>query len=259
MARGGAGFARDGRRPKAGAYGGALRFFYLAMYAAFAACGAALLARPALRWFLGLGFFSPALPASGFAGLASAALLFLLVAATLAMAIKHALGHKPGLPAHAAFLGLVACALAVRAASVPAPPVDPDPALREALRAAAGALDASYAVEHRYDPGVNALQAALDALPPSPFRHRAKSLRYSARVLRNAPGPQNDPLPGDLPATVYVAIEPGGQGAWLSATTLRNGRVEVLPAAIQARSGTHSEPGESLLLPRYPGMRSAPR
>ena len=185
------------------------------MYAAFAACGAALLARPALRWFLGLGFFSPALPASGFAGLASAALLFLLVAATLAMAIKHALGHKPGLPAHAAFLGLVACALAVRAASVPAPPVDPDPALREALRAAAGALDASYAVEHRYDPGVNALQAALDALPPSPFRHRAKSLRYSARVLRNAPGPQNDPLPGDLPATVYVAIEPGGQGAWL--------------------------------------------
>jgi hypothetical protein len=233
--------------------------FYLAMYAGFAACGAALLARPARRWFEGLGFFGPALPAGGLAGPASAVLLFVLVAGTLAMAIALALGHKPALPSHAAFLGLVGCALALRAASAPPSSADPDGALREALRAAAGALDASYAVDRRYDPGANPVQAALDALAPSPFRHRAKRLRFTARLLQKAEGPQRTPLPGDLPATVYVAIEPGGQGAWLSVTTLRDGRVEVLPAVVEARSGTHSEPGESLLVPRYPRMGTAPR
>jgi hypothetical protein len=238
---------------------GTVRFFYVATYAAFAACGAALLARPALSWFRGLGLFAPALPAAGFAGWASATLLVLLGAGTLAMAIAIALGHKPGLPSHAAFLGLVACALALRAASAPAVPADPDAALREALRAAARALDASYALDHRYDPGVSPVQAALDALPPSPFRHRAKRLRYTARLLQTAGGPQRDPLPADLPAMVYVAIEPGEQGAWLSVTTLRDGRVAILPAIVEARSGTHSEPGESLLLPRYPRMRTAPR
>ena len=238
---------------------GVLRFFYVAIYAAFAAFGAALLARPALRWLQGLGLSGPALPAGGFAGGASAVLLLLLVAGTLAMAVARAVGHKPGLRSHAALLGVVACAVAVRAASVAPDAEDPDPALREALRAAAGALDASHAAGHRYDPVVGALQAALDALPPPPFRHHARPLRYTARVLRNAAGPQRDPLPGDLPGTLYVAIEPAGQGAWLSVTTLRNGRIEVLPIDVEARSGTHSEPGESLLLPRYPGARSAPR
>jgi hypothetical protein len=236
---------------------GALRFFYVATYAAFAAFGVALLARPALSWLRGLGLFAPALSAAGFAGWASAALLLLLVAGTLALAMAIALGRKPGLPLHAAFLGLVACALALRAASVPPAAADPGPALRDALRAAAGALDASHAVDHRYDPEVSALQAALDALPPSPFRQRAKPIRYTARVLHFA-GPQLEPLPGDLPATIYVAIAAGGQGAWLSVTTLRHGRVEVFPAVVEARSGTHSEPGESLLLPRYPGMRAVP-
>jgi hypothetical protein len=236
-----------------------VRFFYVATYAAFAACGAALLARPALNWVRGLGLFAPALPAAGYGGWASATLLVLLGAGTLAMAIALALGHKPGLASHAAFLGLVACALALRAASAPPSSADPDGALREALRAAAGALDASYAVDHRYHPGANPVQAALDALTPSPFRHRAKPLRYTARLLQKAEGPQRTPLPADLPATVYVAVEPGGQGAWLSVTTLRDGRVEILPAVVEARSGTHSEPGETLLLPRYPRMRTAPR
>jgi len=259
VARGRTGFARDGRRPKAGAYGGALRLFYLATYAVFAATGAALLANPASRWLRSLGLFGPALPASGFAEPASAALLFLLAAGTVAMAIALSFGRKPGLPAHAALLGIVACAIALRAASVTAHPVDPAPVLREALRTAAAALDASYAVDHRYDPSVSAVQAALDALPPSPFQDRGHALRYTARLLRNAAGAQTEPFPGDPPATVYVALEAGGQGAWLSVTSLRAGRVEVLPAAVQARSGTHSEPGETLLLPRYHGMRSTPR
>jgi hypothetical protein len=235
------------------------RFFYVATYAAFAAFGAALLTRPALSWLRGLGPFAPALPAGGFAGGASAALLLLLVAGTLAMAIASALGRKPGLPSHAAFLGLVACALALRAASVQPVPADPEPALRDALRTAAAALDASFGAERRYQPDVRALQAALDALPRSPFRRRAKALRYTARLLHDAAGARLEPLLGDLPATVYFALAPGGQGGWLSVTTLRNGRVEVLPAIVEARSGTHSEPGETLLLPRYPGMRTVPR
>jgi len=236
-----------------------MRFFYLATYATFAAIGAALLAKPALRWFEGLGFLGPALPTGGLAGPASAALLVLLVAGTVAMAVARAVGRKPGLPSHAALLGIVACAIALRAASVPGEPVDPDPALREALRTAAAALDAWYATDHRYDPPTGAVQAALAALPPSPFRLRGRPVRYAARLLRNAPGAQTDPIPGDPQATVYVALEAGGQGAWLTATTLRAGRVEVLPTAVEARSGTHSEPGESLLLPRYPGMRATPR
>jgi hypothetical protein len=237
----------------------ALRFFYLATYAAFAALGAALLTRPALSWLQGLGLFAPALPAGGFAGWVSAALLLLLVAGTLAMAVASALGRKPGLPWHAAFLGLVACALALRATSVQPVPADPEPALREALRAAAGALDASFGAERLYQPDVRALQAALDALPRSPIRHRAKALRYTARLVHDAARAQLQPLPGDPPATVYVALAAGGQGGWLSVTTLRKGHLEVLPAIIEARSGTHSEPGETFLLPRYPGMRTAPR
>jgi len=236
-----------------------LRFLYAATYAGFAALGAALLARPAASWFRGLGLFGPALPVEGVAGWASAALLLLLAAATVGLAIATALGRKPGLSWHAGFLGLVACAVALRAAGLPQVRPDPEPALREALRTAAAALDASYAVDHRYDPPPGAVQAALDALPPAPFRHHGKSVRYTARLTRNAAGAQTDPVPGDPPATVYAVLQPGGQGAWLSVTSLRGGRVEVLPAIVEARSGSHSEPGETLLLPRYPGARATPR
>jgi len=238
---------------------GRVRFLYVATYAAFAALGSALLSRPAANWLRGLGLFAPALPVKGVAGWASAGLLLLLVAATVGISMASALGRKPGLSWHAALLGLIACALALRAAAIPARAIDPDPALRDALGAAAAALDATYAMEHRYQPAAGAIQAALDALPPSPFRLRGKPMPYSARVLRNAANAQTEPLPGDPPATVYVAVEVGGQGAWLTVTTLRAGRVEVLPTAVEARSGSHSEPGESLLLPRYPGMRSTPR
>jgi hypothetical protein len=236
-----------------------IRLFYVATYAAFAGLGAALLARPALHWVRGLGLFAPALPSRDSFGWASVALLVALVVATVAMAVSIAIGRKPPIAAHAAFLGLIACALALRAASQPATAVDPDPVLREALGTAASVLDASYAVERRYDPDARALQAALDALPPAGFRFHARSIRYTARSLRGAAGPQREALPGDGPETVYVAVAPGGQRAWLSVTTLRDGSVTVLPAIVEARSGAHVWQGQDPLLPPYPGMRTTPR
>jgi hypothetical protein len=177
----------------------------------------------------------------------------------LSIAIAAALGRKPSLPWHTAFLALVACGLAGRAGIAPATPPDPAPALRDALRATAAALDASYGPEHRYDPDVRALQDALDALPRTSFRLHGRTLGYAVRLITNARGPRIDVLAGDLPATVYVAVAPGAQNAWISVTTLREGRVEVLPATVEARSGTHSDPGQDLLLPRYPRIRAVPR
>lgn len=238
---------------------GKTRLSYLGIYAAFAALGAALLSRPALDWVRGLGLFAPALPLRQSLGWASAALLLLLVAGTIAMAMSVAVGRKPGIAAHAAFLLLVACALALRAGSGPATLPDPDPELRDGLGAAASVLDASYALDRRYDPDVRRLQAALAALPPSPFRFRGQAIRYTVRLLRGASGPQREPLPGDGPATVYVAIAQGAERGWLTVTTLRDRKVGVLPATLEARFGAHAEEGRDLLVPPYPGMVTAPR
>jgi len=110
-----------------------VRLLYVGTYAAFAALGAALLSRPAVEWLRGLGLFAPALPAGEHLGWASAPLLLLLAGATIAMAMSIALERTPGTAVHAAFLGLVACAVALRAASGPPGPSDPEPALRSAL------------------------------------------------------------------------------------------------------------------------------
>jgi hypothetical protein len=238
---------------------GKTRLSYVGIYGTFAVLGTALLSRPALDWVRGLGLFAPVLPLRQPLGWVSAALLLLLVAGTIAMATRVALGVRPGIAGHAAFLLLVACALALRAGSDPASRSDPDPALRDALGAAASALDASYALERRYDPDVRKLQAALDALPRSPFRFRGQAIRYTVRLLRAASGPQREPLPGDGPATVYAAIAQGAQRGWLTVTTLRDGRVSVLRATLEARFGAHAEEGRDLLVPPYPGMVTAPR
>ncbi|MFL5247085.1 MAG: hypothetical protein ACJ79V_04615 [Myxococcales bacterium] len=238
---------------------GKIRLSYVGIYGAFAALGAALLSRPALEWVRGLGLFAPALPLQEPLGWASAVLLLLLVAGTIGMAMSVALGLKPGIAGHAVLLGLVACALALRAGSEPATRPDPDPALRDALGAAASVLDASYALERRYDPDVRKLQGALDALPRSPFRFRAQAIRYTVRLLRGAIGPQREPLPGDGPATVYVAISHVAQRGWVTVTTLRDGKVSVLPTTLEARFGAHAEEGRDVLVPPYPGMVTAPR
>ncbi|MFL5389642.1 MAG: hypothetical protein ACJ79C_13005, partial [Myxococcales bacterium] len=103
------------------------------------------------------------------------------------------------------------------------------------------------------------LQGALDALPRSPFRFRGQAIRYTVRWLPGAIGPQREPLPGDRPATVYVAISHVAQRGWVTVTTLRDGKVSVLPTTLEARFGAHAEEGRDLLVPPYPGMVTAPR
>src|SRR5205807_7385860 len=90
------------------------RAAYLAVYALFSALGAALLARPALLTLRGLGLFSPALPWEVPLGWPALALLLALAAFTLRLAMGAALGEKPRLALHAAFLALLVAALAVR-------------------------------------------------------------------------------------------------------------------------------------------------
>src|SRR3954465_13873471 len=173
---------------------GKIGLSYVGIYGAFAplapalpwgparARGGAVRWRPALDWVRGLGLFAPALPLRQPLGWASAVLLLLLIAGTIGMAMSVALGLKPGIAGHAVLLGLVACALALRAGSEPATRADADPALREALDAAASVLDASYALDRRYNADAGKLQGALDALPRSPFRFRGQAIRYTVRL-----------------------------------------------------------------------------
>ncbi|MFL5380278.1 MAG: hypothetical protein ACJ787_20380, partial [Myxococcales bacterium] len=103
------------------------------------------------------------------------------------------------------------------------------------------------------------VQATLDSLPRSPFRFRGQATRYTVRLLRGTVGPQREPLPGDGPATVYVAISHVAQSGWVTVTTLRDGKVSVLPTTLEARFGAHAEEGRDLLVPPYPGMVTSPR
>jgi hypothetical protein len=221
----------------------------IALYAGFAALGAAFLARPAALWVEGLGLYQPVRPWHVPLGWAAALLVGLLAAFALAIAVHSALGGKPRRGHYLAFLLLVALALLLRAVSGEIrPPLDPAPRLLDGLRATAGVLDAEYAATHRYAPTAGLVQGALAALPAPGFVHRARELRLAARILHGMRGPQVEALPGDLPGTIYVCISSDEQRAWLSALSLH----AVLPATVQATAGTHSAPGFDPLLPLYP-------
>jgi hypothetical protein len=234
-----------------------VRIAYLAAYAALAALGEALVARPALLFLRGLGLFRTVQPWDvplGGLSLFCAALVALM---TLWLASAAALGRRPRVPQHAAFLLLLAVCLAVRAGSgEPRPPRDATPALLDGLRAAATELDGSF--HDQYTPDAAQLDAALAKLPAPGFRRLGRSLPLHARVLPAADGPQTDALPGDPPGTLYVSISRDRHAAWLTALGLRgiarlpSGK----PALIEAHSGTHSLPGRDPLVPAYPGMRS---
>jgi hypothetical protein len=224
----------------------------IALYAGFAALGAALLARPAVLWVEGLGLSRPVRPWHVPLGWAAALLAVLFAAFALGMAIHTALGGKPRRRYYLAFLLLVALALLLRAVSGDIrPPLDPAPRLLDGVRAAAGVLDAEYAATHRYAPTAGLVQGALSALPAPGFVQRARELRLSARILHGMRGPQLEALPGDLPGTIYVCISSDEQRAWLSALSLHR----VLPATVQCTAGTHSAPGFDPLLPLYPNAR----
>lgn len=243
----------------------AMRAVYLGVYGLLAALGAALLARPALLTFRGLGLFEPALPWDVPLGGAALLLFSVLAIFTAVLAVAAALGRKPRVPEHAAFLALLAAAIGVRVnAGEPAAPSDPSPALIAGLRSAAAAADARYAVQGRYALDERALDAELSKAPPPGFRFRGRALPLRAKIVARAAGPQLAPDRGDLPGTIVVAVSPDASRLWLTALTQRGGRVEVLtsegrPVSLQARAGTHGAPGRDPLVPAYPSMRAVGR
>ncbi len=233
-----------------------MRVVYLMVYAAFAALGEALVAKPAVAWLRGRGLLHAALPWEVPLGAWAVLLAVALAAFTLALSLRFALGLRARVPLHAAFLALFALCLALRgAAGEPEPPADPTAPLLDGLRTVAGELDRSYAGRYLVDePSLN---AALARLPRPGFRRRFRTLPLRVLVLGNASGPQLTALAGDEPGTLYVALAADGRRAWLSALTLQAGAPAVLRQTVQATAGTHSLPGRDALVPAYPGMHGA--
>ena len=100
----------------------------------------------------------------------------------------------------------------------------------------------------------------LASLPLPGFVYRGHLVPLRARLLEGAAAAQVTPLPGDLPGTIYVAIDPAGERAWLTTLTLEETRTTALRAAgrplvLQARFGTHSAPGRDPAVPEYPAMK----
>ena len=234
-----------------------IRLAYLAAYAGLAALGEALVARPALLWLRGQGLFGPALPWEVSLGALALLCAALVAIFTLWLASDAALGRRPRVPQHAAFLLLLAICFAVRSwGGDPRPPRDPLPSLLDGLRAAANEIDRDFHGSYVADAGQ--LNSALAQVAPPGYRRLGRSIPLHARVLSGAEGPQLSAMPGDLPGTIYVAIAPDRKAAWITALGLRgilplsSGK----PALIEAHGGTHSQIGRDPLVPAYPGMRS---
>ncbi|HEX9578047.1 MAG TPA: hypothetical protein VF993_09855 [Myxococcales bacterium] len=239
-----------------------LRIAYLAVYAGLAAVGEGLVARPALLWLRGQGIFHAALPWEVPLGGLALALAALVAIATLSLASDAALGRRPRVPQHAAFLVVLGTCLALRAGTAPpAPPRDPGPALLQGLRAAADEIDRDF--HGQYAPDAGQINGALAQVTPPGFRRLGRAIPLHARVIASThgEGPVLDPLPGEVPATVYIAVSKDRTTAWLTAVTLHSGQPAILrttagkPVLVKAHSGTHSLPGRDPVVPAYPGMR----
>ena len=238
-----------------------VRALSLLVYASLAALGEALVARPALLWLRGQGLFGAVLPWEVPAGGAALLLALLLAGLTLWLAATAAQGARAQVVLHALLLLLVALCLGQRAlGSPPQAPADPAPQLLTALRTAAEVLDHDFA--ESYAPDESTLAAALAGLSAPGFVRRLRRLPLHPRVLPGRAGPEDEPLAGDEPGTIYVAISADRRAAWLTALTLEDGHPALLrlgngrPARIEARQGTHSLPGRDPAVPVYPGMRS---
>ncbi|TMA42691.1 MAG: hypothetical protein E6J82_08680 [Deltaproteobacteria bacterium] len=182
-----------------------IRLAYLCAYALVAALGEALVARPASLWLRSQGLFHPALAWEVPYGSLLAASAAALALFTVWLGSHTAMGRKPVLPLHVAFLLLVGICLALRSASgEPRPPPDPAPALVSALAAAAAELDRSYASLYASDAAQFASSLAQIAAPP--FLRLGRRIPLHARILSAAEGAQLEPLPDDQPGTLYIAI-----------------------------------------------------
>jgi hypothetical protein len=236
-----------------------IRIAYLCAYSALSALGAALAGRPALVWARSQGLFAPVLAWDVRYGglLLSAATLLALLTARLAAQAASRRSVRASL--HAAFLLVVGACLALRSASGhPRPPLDPAPALLEALRVAASELESGWT--GRYAPEAARFDPPLARVAPPAFCRLGRAVAFHARVLSQASGPQLDRIEDDPPGTIYVAISEDRQSAWLTAVAL--GRIASLPsgapAVIEARRGTHGLPGQDPALPAYPRTETAP-
>lgn len=230
-----------------------IRVAYLIGYAALAALGAALVGRPAILWARSQGIFQTALAWHVPYGAPVFTAAACLTLSTAWLASRAALKQPPGIPLHVAFLLLVGICAALRSASGdPHPPGDPAPALLELLRAAADELDNGWTGQYASDAAE--FNPQLARVPAPDFRRLGRSVPLHTRVLSGATGPQLDPLPGDQPGTIYVAVSQDRQAAWLTALSLE--RIALLPsgtaAVIEARGGSHGLPGQDPALPTYP-------
>ena len=242
----------------------ALRLVNALVYGGFAALGFALCVRPALVEWRSLGMLGPVLPWDVPLGRLWLLLALLLSGFTLRLMLAAALGQRVRAGERYAFLLSVGFAMLLRfVAGEPFGPRDPAPALLEGLRTAAAALDQEYAQRGHYPAGPGAaadLCARLASLPLPGFVYRGHLVPLRARLLEGAAAAQVTPLPGDLPGTIYVAIDPAGERAWLTTLTLEETRTTALRAAgrplvLQARFGTHSAPGRDPAVPEYPAMK----
>jgi hypothetical protein len=230
-----------------------IRIAYLCAYGALAALGEALVARPSLVWVQSQGIFHTALAREVPYGALLAVAVAALALFTLWLVSRTAADRTPSTPLHVTFLLLVGACLSLRSASGnPRPPPDPTPSLLDALRVAADELDQLYA--GLYTPDATQLSFALAQVRPPPFRRLGRQVPLHARILSGAGSAQLTPLPGDEPATIYIAISPDRHSAWLTAVTL-TGILELpagRPAIAEAYAGSHSAPGADPGLPSYP-------
>lgn len=251
-----------------------LRWIYAVVYASFGVAAAALLAAPAHRFLADLGLFHPVLAAPRWADALAILLGAPLAALTLRFGIFFAADLRPRPREHAAFLALVAAAFALRAAGgAPPPPADPAPAFAAALGSLAAALDRSWTASGGYGAEPGALEAALGPVPRPGYVVRGRPLRWRVSVVRAAPSPEavappplrpiEEPLPGDGPCTLYVALSADSARAALTAVALGpEGEPTVLrragrPVVVRASGGTHGQAQADPLLPAYPGAQEA--
>jgi hypothetical protein len=233
-----------------------IRLMYLCAYGVLAAIGEALVARPALLWVRSQGLIGPALAWDVPLGSLLLGCAALVAVFTLWLASEVAQRRRPPLLLHGAFLTAVGICFVVRSTSGnPRAPPDPAPSLLAGLRAAADELDRSYG--GRYEPDAAQFASALARVQPPGFRRLGRTLALHARILSGADAAQSEPLEGDLPGTIYVAVSRDRQTAWLTAVGA-NGMLTLpsgTPALIEARAGTHALPGHDPLVPAYPRAR----
>jgi hypothetical protein len=237
-----------------------VRLAYFCSYAAVAALGEALVARPGLLWLRSQGVLRPALawdvPLGGLLFLCAA----LLALFTLWLASHVARARRPQIPLHAAFLLLFGVCFVLRStAGDPRPPRDPAPSLMEGLRVVAEELDRGYAGQ--YAPDAGQLSSALAQVAPPGFRRLGREIPLRVRILSGEDGARLEALEGDQPGTIYASISKDRRSAWLTALTEGDAVLRLAsgkPAIIEAHGGTHSLPGRDPLVPAYPHARPGP-